>query len=596
MSTRRAALLALCLGGCAHRYPLASPEPRQAIAGVPVTFGDAKAPLPAGTEVHWEFSDGARADGAQVSHAFPFAGDATATEIVKDGDGERRVQLHVSVARRSPLMAVPPQAEQALCFDHLWNRLPAYRTLLARALGQGQVDEALDRMQEALGFDLRSPDALKAAGVDLDEGVAWVSFPEERSGRYLLIGTSDDVKSGAALRAALLHAGGTFEDGPEGFVRAHVPGAADDIYFRHERGYLVVRVPGEHLEPALALGHFARAPDGGLADSPMVKSLKGQLPGGDVQLFMSKSALVSPEALRPEDLGQHVQGLLGSFVLSDDAVAGKALVALDAQGQKPLSALFPAGGRAPALPAHAPAGAALYLSFPGDARSLFAGLFGSRPGGHGKVEETLSREGVDVQQLLSLLDRGAAIAAYFDLAEYYRALIDTQVPMPRGELLAEGHVERPDLALGLLQQLIAGAHTPPAVRKVGEGTRLEFLLGHHPAGAYVGKGELLLAYGLKRFDDVVNPGKEPRLQSQLQAALPPEALQPGRILAYLDVAQVIDHLNPTAPIPGTAPDQLLRAELFTRVAAGPFAPIRDVLAVAAPAPEGLGLTLRLRLR
>jgi hypothetical protein len=596
LSTKRFVLVAVLLGGCAHRYPLASPEPRQAISGVKVTFGDSQAALPAGTSVRWELSDGARAEGPTLSHAFPFAGEYSVTEIVTDADGERRSQLPVTVARRSPMMAVPPGAEQALCLDHFWNRFPVYRAVLGRALGSGQLDEALDRMQESLGLDPRQPEALKAAGIDLDEGLCWVSFPEEREGHYLVVGTSDDVKSGATLRAWLLRGSATFEDGPEGFVRANLPGASDAIYFRHERGYLVIRVPGEHPEPPLALGAFARAPDTGLLEVQPVQGLRSKLLGGDVQLFMARSALVSPETLRADDLGQHVKGLFGTFSLAEDTVSGTALLALDPQGTKPLAALFPAGATAPALPDHASAGAALYLSFPGDARALFSGLFGSRHEGKSRLQESLSRDGLDVQTLMGLFDRGAAIAAYFDQAEYYRGLIDTQVPMPRGEVLVEGRVARPELALGTLQQLITTSHTPPTARKQGAGTRLDFLLGGHPAGAFIGSDALVLSYGLKHFDALLGEGKGPRLASQLRAALPPEALQPGQLLAYLDVAQVIDHLAPEAPIPGTAPEQLMRAQLFTRVAAGPFAPIRDVLAVAAPAPEGLRISLRLRLR
>lgn len=588
---------AFALSGCAHRYPLAPEQELQTLSGVPLAFGDPKAPPPPeGTTVRWDFGDGSSATGAALQHAFPFAGSYTVTETVSDGKGERHAHIPVAVGRRSPLMAVPPDAYDAVVLDRFFNRLPAYQALLERGMGRAQLEQALAQMKDALGFDPTRAEDVRAAGIDLDEGVAWVSFAEEPSAHYLLVGTWDDAKSDATMRNLLAKEGATFTDAPNGFVRARVPGQAEDVLFAHDRGYLIVRVPGDKPEPPLALSRFAAAPATGVSELEPVRPLRAALGAGDVLVYRSRTALApgSPSE-RDAPILTHLQAALGAFNLGQDELSGEVRIGVDAAGQ-PAVAKFFASSHAPALPARAPAGAALFLAFSGDVPQLFSILTRSDPGERSTFEMDLAARGVALRDVAAMFGDAAALAGYFDADEFYRALMETRVPLPRGELLLGASLRDPATALNLVRTLLSVGGQPPGTRSVAGGTQLLSTVEGHPSGAFVSPDQLLFAWGVRRLDDAIQPGATPRLQRQLSEVLPPDALAPGKLVLYVDVQGVLDALEPQHPIAGLSPDQQVRAQLMTRMAAAPLAPFRDLLGVLGPAPEGMRATLRLRLR
>ncbi|MBS2031618.1 MAG: PKD domain-containing protein [Deltaproteobacteria bacterium] len=585
---------ALALAGCAHRFPLASTEPVQALAGVPVAFGTAGA-VPEGTTVRWDFGDGTQASGARAVHAFMRAGHFTVAEIVTDSDGERRAQLAVDVQRRSPLMAVPPDAETALVFDHAFERASVYRALLAKGFSPNQLEELLERLKFALGFDVMDPKQDEAAGLAPDEGAAWVTFAEEPHARYLMLGASDDQKLDAAFRAVMLRQGATFADAPQGFVRAHTPDSPDDVLFGHDRGYLIVRVPGDAPEPPLALGRFAAAPADGLAGVAAVQTVQAQLPVGDVWAYRARSALVSASVTAQDaPVAASVQLLLASMTLAPDGVTGEALVAVSPLGRPAVTAFFQSNDL-PTLPLRAPPGAALYLGFSGDLSQLLGLATRSDSGQKSSFQRDLADQGIDLRELLASLGDEGAVAGYFDAAEFYRALAETQIPLPRGDLLLQARVRDANAALSLAQRLLTTREQNPSARKVAGGTRLEATLAGHPAGAYVAGDGLLLTWGLRHLDDAIAPSG-PRLQQQLQNALPADAFKPGRLVLYVDVATVLDQLAARQPVPGLSPELLMRGQLYAHVATQPLQPIRDGWLVLAPDPAGMRARFQMRLR
>lgn len=587
---------ALALSGCAHRYPLAPSEEKQGLSGVAIAFGEAKEPLPQGTTVRWDFGDGSSAEGPTATHAYGFAGSYTATESVVDSHGERHAHFTVGVARRSPLMAVPPGASDAVVLDRFFNRLGTYQALLSRTVNKIQLADALARMKESLGFDPLRAEDVRSAGIDADEGVAWISFAEEPSSHYLAIGTWDDARSDAALRAVLQKQGASFSEGPNGFTRASVPGQSDDVLFLHDRGYLVIRVPGEHPEPPLASAHFTAAPPTGVAELPEVRPLRAALGSADLWLYQSRESLVPAGSdLHDAPILAHVQAALGAFNLANDELSGTLLAGMDGAGLPAVTRFFQSSQTA-TLSDRALAGASLYVSFSGDVQQLLHLLIRGDAGQRSQLEMDLAARGVALRELTGMFGDAAALAGYFDVDEFYRAMLETRLPLPRGEVLLGASLRDPQTAQGVVRGLLSAGGRQPSVQPAPGGTTLLSTVQGHPAGAYLAGSELLLSWGLRRFDDAVKPGPTPRLQRQLQDALPADAAGPGKLVIYVDVARVIDALDVQRPIPGLAPDQQVRAQLLARVAAAPFGPVRDLLAVVRPAPEGIRAELRLRLR
>ena len=592
---RRISLLAaLALAGCAHRLPLASNEPVQALAGVPVTFGGDGA-VPEGTTVRWHFGDGSQGTGARVTHAFGHAGKFNVAEIVTDGEGERRAQLAVDVQRRTPLMAVPPDAFTALVFDGCFASADKYRALLAKAFAPTQLDELLERLKFGIGFDVMDPKQVEGAGFAPDEGVASVTFAEEPHTRYLLIGTTDDAKSDAAFRAVMLRQGATFGDGGQGFVSVHTPDGAQDVLFGHDRGYLIIRLPGDMPEPPLALGRFAAAPPEGLAGVAEVQAVEAQLPVGDVLAYRAKGALVSASAsLHDAPIAASVRMLLATVTLGKDALVGEAMLAVSPLGRPSVAAFFQSN-TLPSLPERAPAGAAMYVGFSGDLAQLLDATMRGEPGKKSSLEGDLADQGIAMHELLGALRDEGALAGYFDAAEFYRALIETQIPLPRGDLLFQTRLRDAASAQSLTQRLLTAANQAPSTSNVAGGTRLEATLSGHPAGGFVSGDTMLLTWGLRHLDDAITP-KGPRLGDQLHAVLPPEAWKPRRLVAYVDVASMLDQLATRQSVPGLSPDLLLRGQLYARVTTQPLQPIRDGWLMLAPDNLGMRARFQVRLR
>lgn len=592
----RRALVALALlaSGCAHRFPLAASDKVEAISGVPAPFGDAREPVPEGTRIRWVFGDGAQAEGAAVQHAFPHAGAFTVTETITDAHGDRSVKIPVEVARRSPLMAVPPDASSALIFDRFWTRFPAYRALLSRAIPLVQLGPALGQARAWLGFDPADPAAVASAGLDPDEGIASMTFAEDPGSRYLAIGTLDDAKSAATFQAILGRLHATQEPGPEGFTRAALPDESE-LYFKHDRGYLIVRLPPDAPGPALALSRFAQAPAAVLADAAAVAPLRARLPAGDVVAYVSPDAVAaaSPDSARAAH-AFHLGSLLAEATLEEDALTVEALWGADAPSRAALGLLF-SSTQTPALLARAPAGATAYLGASLNLRQLAQLWLGASREGESELELGLAKAGLSLPGLVDQLGDAAGLAGYFDAKEYYRAFAETHVMQPRGEVLLGLRGSDPKALTALAVQVLS-SDGPPRTQSIAGGTRLEATVGGHPAGAFVRGDELLLSWGLRHLDVAIEPPSGPRLIDTLPPELRDAATRPGRLVLYLDLAGAIDSLDLHEPVPGMSAEELMGAQLLVRLATAQLAPLRDLSLVLEPAPEGLHARATLRLR
>ncbi len=646
LSSYLALALVVGLVGCAHRLPLPEAPDHPVLAGVGVELGKTSEPAPEGTTVHWRLGDGVEADGPTVRHAFPRAGSYTVSVVVHDAQGERQTSFNVTVERRSPWMAVPPEAQSALVFERFFNRLDRHRAFWGHLSSPQALDEAFERAQMALGVDLRNAEELRKAGIDGDEGIAYVSFAEEPQSSYLLIGTFDDEASEAVLKHALVASGASFSAGPNGWTAVDLGGK--NYLYRHDRGYLILRVPGDVAEPPLALSRFEKAPDDGLLSRPDLLKLRAEISYDDVQLYLARAALVSTPASStptptltptsasasasasgstspaiavpaPESKGSattqtqtrgarvinHVQSALWGAQLSNEGALGQLRVQLEGDGLTALNELFRGSG-VPTLAQHAPEGAAAYFGFSGDVAGLlelWAGLPSAGSAGRTKLDSLFNEHGLDLEKLLGLLSGGVAVALYFDPAAFFRALVETGEALPEGEVLVQASVKDRAQASAALDKLFSEGKIPverQPLAGAGGGEQLRFTLGTHPAAAAVLPDGLLLSYGLKAFSSAVagptSSNGSDRLETGLHKALPAEAFGSGRLLIHFDVARIFDQLSEDVTVPGLSPADLFRVRLIAQLAVASYAQIQDVSVWAAPAPDGLSATTRLRLR
>lgn len=586
-----AALLLLGSAGCVHRHPLIAPAPLRAMAGVPVQLSSGPVPPPAGTTISWRLADGRTLEGAEVSATFAQAGTTRVVQQVRDGDGLREQPLEVEVTRRAPWMAVPPTARTGILFDRLFQRLPAWKSLLGETLGAATLGEAQQAFVEAFGIDPMDAAGARAGGFDPDEGLAVIGFGDEPGASYLAIGTADDDAARATVRKALEGQGAQFTPGPEGFEVAHT--RSTHIHLRVERGYLILRMSRSE-EAALHLADFAKAPDVGLESVAAFSTLRAALPAGDVWLWSSPEALADGDDLaRSDGLFKQVvaggRGALASVAHEGFEVRLQGKLLIEGEGRAGLARLF-SDAQPSALAERAPAGALLYGSAHGDLPGLLKGLLGSDTAKRGEVGRALA-------QLANVLGRGLAFAFYSEAAESYRAWAESGEPTLKGELLLGLRMRDATAAETALRELQAAASLPGRAERVAGQLRLTTSIEGHPAGLLAEGRELSLGWGLKRFPRLVTPPPgAPTLAESLSRRLPASALMPGRWLMWLDVAGLVDHLEPDGMVPGVEPTVLLQMRLLAGLALQPLKPIRDVVATVEPVPEGLGLDVRLRLR
>ncbi|MBI5545396.1 MAG: PKD domain-containing protein [Deltaproteobacteria bacterium] len=588
-------LCAALVGGCAHRFPVRTGGDREAVAGLPLSFGSPEVAVPEGTSVRWDFGDGSTADGPVVAHVWARAGTYRLKMEVADPTGSRSAEASVQVARRPPAAAVPPAANAAVIFDRFFARLPQHMAFAERLLGPDQVRSALTDIEAVFGLDVTRPELVLAAGLDPEEGLAIAWLPEDK-GTWLAIGTHDERAALEAARSALAKREQvTFTPGPSGSTLAQV-GAAR-LMFIARGGYLYVHLAGDEDAPP-ALETVLTASDLGLYADPTFAQLRAQVAGDDGFVFARASVLPDHEAIKGEaaNLRSHTKALAVGFSNRESELLAQARVVFDAEGERSLATAFSHPARVD-LEARAPAGAVGYLSLSLGAEALASWL---RGGDHAELDRTLGEAaGLSLETIASLVSGGAAAAAWFDSTALLRSL-SGDGDAAKLKLLSSLTLKDPPAARAKLDAAAQEGRLKP----ISEG-RWETVSARDSAqAALVGDSAIFGDAGLLERALANEPGAK-RLGEALRAGVPPEALAPGHQLLWLDIATLVDQLrNPKVPPGADALDAPQQAQLAMMVAAmveaapelRPLLPLRDAYLEAWQDGPALAVRARLRFR
>ena len=593
---RSLSLAVLLLAGCAHRYPANAGGDRDAVAGIPVSFGDPLLKQPDGTTVAWEFSDGAKAEGAVVSHVFARAGEYKAKVTVKDAKEPRTSEATVRVARRPPAAAVPKDARMVVLLDRLFARLPKHLALLELFAGADRTGALLRSAEQILGFDATRPENVLEAGIDPEEGMALAWLPND-NGLWLIFGTYDDRAAMEAARRALSR--GTqvkFSPGPDGSTLAQV--GALTFQLLASGGYLYVHFPDlkNGADAATAgLAAIAKGPPEGLFADPLFAAARRQVAGEDLFTFLRPS-----EIPKSPDLPSHATGLVAraralsvGVTSKEGRIEANSLLSLEAEGLKLLAELCAAPHKAD-VTRRAPPGAAIFASASLNPKVLTSLLGDDHSQSFLDLDGTLrGLFGVPLDAALGLLSGDLSTAVYVDVAGLYRDLAARHMPTPKFNVVSEIGVldeKAARVALESAAETQKSKGKPPTAVSGG----YTWILDGQPAGAIVSGPQIVAGYGgnfLKALDPKPD---ERRLAASLKDTLPLATLAGPHVLVYADVGSVIDAVRNPPPMADVDPMQLvfLKSMVASVIedpsfAARPLLPVKDVVLQLIPGAGGL---------
>ncbi|HEY3449619.1 MAG TPA: PKD domain-containing protein [Myxococcales bacterium] len=603
MIARRAlyavALAPLLLASCAHRFPARTGGEREAVAGLPVSFGPAEQEqVPAGTRILWDFGDGSTAEGPTASHAWRRAGEYTLKIEVVDEKGTRSDQSKVRVARRPPATAVPPSARAALIVDRFFARLPQHLAVAERLAGPERTRKILETLERVLGFDPSRPEQVLASGVDPEEGLALAWMPQD-TGTWLIVGIFDERAALEAARTAFARQEQVgFTPGPGNSTIAEVGKAR--IQFGTSGGYLYMHL-GADEQSQSGLDFASPCPPTGLLSDAEFARLRAQVAGDDAFLFVRGSEIPKRDDLGKDlsELRAHAGALAAGLSNRENVLSLQARLTFDPLGQEVLARTFVAPGKVE-LDAQAPAGAAAYLSVSLAAQAISDWMTG---GDREKVDQALGSAGLRLDSLAAAVSGGVALAAYFDLATVLREVAGGGSP----KLLLVGgmSLKDPQDAKRRLDEAAAAGNLEPS--EVGAlGLRADGVWrfkGADPSGVALSNGAALFGHQAPLAKTLDPSPDARRLSTAVRAAVPEKALAAGHQLLFLDVAGFVDQLrNPV--LPGGDVDSPRQKQLAMMMAAmvesapelQPFLPVRDFYADLFRDEGSLALEARLRLR
>jgi len=616
------ALLASC---ALKRIPAWAGDDRSAMSGVPASFG-APQELPEGTKIVWDFGDGTPPVTAagKVEHVFPRAGAFTISQTVADKDGEKRTATaKVTVLRRSPTLAVPPEVRAVMIAQWPWARVSLHREAASRLGLRDFYEEIARSVGSAVGFDVTNPEESLKNGFDPDEGMAIFTVPQDAEGMIVAVGTVDEAKAEAALRRFLerdlsarspaLKPFALADRTAPGGTRVVVgtrPGAPEQVAFVFKYGYAYLRTPAA-TDPLLALRDIdALAPDKGLErDLAYINTVKRVGPG-DFTFYSASRPEGAWSGPGPGGAGpfartfQKLGASAFSVNLKEDRVDVRIFAQLrDLTGQKLLDA-FTAQKPPPDLAAALPAGAVAYLKLSGSPAALWQEIGRSAAERKEELEKRLKELlQIDLEkEWLPLFTGNLGAAFYLDAHALLDAVLGEQVaafdrstvvvaaeivPGKAGEVRAA--LERAAQGLEKHMKVASAAVEGARFVRMGDGAVLA-----------AQRGELLyLAIGGPR--DAHEPGDPPL--GALGAVLKPagrslaEALKragvrgfdlPNHQLAYLDIAGAMRNLQ------GAADEQGGLIGQGAKLVAGRVAGLRDALFEARPSADGIDAQLVLR--
>ncbi|MDY7225355.1 PKD domain-containing protein [Hyalangium rubrum] len=417
-------------------------------AGVPAEFGSAQEGAPS---VSWDFGDGSAAQtGARVSHAFARGG----TYTVRALDGSEEVgRVQLTVVPRPVLRAIPADAAFAAYIPQLRGGVEPMLALMGRLFGPDLVQRELAK-EPMLQLAVESVRGSSQA-VDAEEGFGLFSLPDF-DGVVAMLGVAD----GPAVMAAVLKDfeadGKRVQPGAEGSARVESITGEEMLVFL-DRGYLYLAMPDAETAPGEPVqaqatvamtaeavrGHIAGFTGPGLSESEVLTRLRGRVQEGSLYFYTAAPKQVTAERLPVS---------LSSLRVKEDRVELDGFTDFD----KPLPELKP--GPVPALLEKAPMGpvvAGMLSVHPGEVASRLLGEPGSPK--RAEVLAKWSQEGVDAEALLGSLRGDVTLLVYFDAPAFYRNFITNKRPEPRGSVLLEAGLSRPEPVLAALTKTLTGS-------------------------------------------------------------------------------------------------------------------------------------------
>lgn len=616
---------AVLASSCVKRVGPSALEDHTVLSGVPVTLGG-ELEVPEGTQITWEFGDGATGTGSPVQHAFSRAGAFTFTQKIIDKDGQiRTASAHVTVLRRAVPQAVPADARAALILQNPWSKLQTHREVAGRLAMGGFYDDVARSVSDALGFDALDPNAEQAHGFDPDEGVAFYTVPQDPEALLFTVGTLDDAKSLEAVRHMLQHehgagrlAGGPFKlsdsklpDGTPVLLGEGTGGEKVAVLQRF--GYLYLRLAGA-TDPLPGLQSAAALPpDKGLAIDPKYLAALKHVGAGDA-VFYSRPLDKNDAARRPldlRDLRAADEFGAAAFAVSDrpELLQVRLFSQPRGMGQGELEAALKPSKPPPDLAAKLPPGAAAYLRLSASPQALWTMLNKQAPSASGHVQDALALE-VE-KDLLPSLTGNVGVGVYLDAGSLIEAMMGEQVGnFDKSEFVAAAEITSADAVRAALDKAV---RSHPADKREVNGATWYRL--SDAAQAALSQGTLFLSVGgppVKAPEVPAAPRKgkksppppapdlgvlgalltQPAGGDNLGAQLKKAGLRgfdvSGLQAAWVDIASIVHGLEKAASDQGGMAGAAAR--LFADRASG----LRDALLQAHAVPDGLEAELFIR--
>jgi hypothetical protein len=554
------ALLACAATGCLRDVTPELGADRTVDVGVPLSWGK-----PDGSEVDWDFGDGAHARGAAVRHTFVTPG-RYAVQTLRNGVTLAHVMLEA--IPRPVVHAIPEAADGALFLPRVNGRLEGVVDFAEKIVGP-------DSMQRFLDASVLASVALESRAVQGEAGIGLFTLPGFK-GLIGLVAVQNPAAVVRVIEQRFARMGAGFAQAADGTFRIGGP-SGETLALLVDRGYVFLIVPqpaasvGSTADPAVAIQAIRMASNDGIEKA--VAPLDG-LANTTGELLLR---ITTPHQTEVRTL--LVAATLSGTTLSVD---GKLLASgplWDVQ-KSPRSPLLKA----------APDGfvAALSLSIsPGDMAPVVTSLLAAPERAAALMRWGFSME--DVDALTRTLAGDAAFLAYFDPAGFFAHLAEADArPEPRGALLGRAGLTQPAVLERLLHSRLAESG---AVARGGASYQLPF--DGLPGGVRLHvSGDVL----------EVRAGEGPLSQHTLDVpAVFGErhgagAFADGHVSLFLDMGQLLHQLEQPLSVPGLSGARLSILQGFSAEFARRLTPIDQIFVDVVPDASGARVRGTLTLR
>ncbi|HYH99120.1 PKD domain-containing protein [Hyalangium sp.] len=568
--------------GC-HRAakPEVGPD-RTVEAGLPVGFGSAQEGAP---EVTWNFGDGTPTQkAARVSHAFPRSGTFTVQAL--EGATELGRAL-VTVVPRPVLRAIPADATVAIYVPQLRGSVEPlvdfYERLVGPDIARRQIEEAplLPMILQSVRGD--------TSMVDPEEGFGLFSVPVFE-GSVAVLGVVDGPAAVEALVRDFESEGLTAQRQADGSARIELR-ESEPLTVFVDRGYLYLAMPdteeakeGEPVKASLSspdaegLRRYVMGFSGpGLSESPLLATLRGKVEEGNLYLFTR-----FPE----KEQADGFPGFFSSLRVKEGRAELDGFMASD----KVL--LSGKQGPVPTLLEKAPVGpvAAAMVSIPPD--ELAKALVGA-PGSPRRAEalDSWRKEGIDAEALISAVRGDVTLLVYFDAPAFYRNFLTNKRPEPRGAVLLEAGLTRPEPVVAALKKAFeAGSWNVETIQEKSV-TRFRTRLMDQPMVFTVAADRLSLQAG-----EALEARPRENVAAGLRERFGASAFGPSHLSLMVDMGRLRAEMDAPGQVPGVPAGQLAAAKAFGGAFLDQLTPFEHAFMDLSPEEGGARLRGRIVVR